>query len=77
MGQLILNNLYTTIEEFFSNFSSWELPSWVQSMNPTVIDVLQTLNFFVPLDTFLVVSVTVFEFNILLFGYSFLSKKLK
>lgn len=72
MPQLILNNLYDTLDEFFSNFSDWSLPSWVSDIVPTLTDTLQTLNFFVPLDTFLSVTLTVFEFNVILIAFRFI-----
>lgn len=78
MPQLILNNLYDTLEDFFSNFSSWSLPSWVSDIVPTLTDTFQTLNFFVPLDVFLSVTLTVFEFNVILMAFRFiLMKKVK
>lgn len=40
MPQLILNNLYDTLDEFFSNFSDWSLPSWVSDIVPTLTDTL-------------------------------------
>lgn len=75
MPQLILNNLYDTLDEFFSNFSDWSLPSWVSDIVPTLTDTLQTLNFFVPLDTFLSVTLTVFEFNVILIAFRFILMK--
>lgn len=72
MPQLILNNLYDTLDEFFSNFSDWSLPSWVSDIVPILTDTLQTLNFFVPLDTFLSVTLTVFEFNVILIAFRFI-----
>ncbi len=72
MPQLILNNLYDTLEDFFSNFSNWSLPAWVSDIVPILTDTLQTLNFFVPLDTFLSVTLTVFEFNVILIAFRFI-----
>lgn len=78
MPQLILNNLYDTLEDFFSLFSSWSLPSWVSVIVPTLADVMQTINFFVPLDTALSVTLCVFNFNLVLITFKFiLIKKVK
>lgn len=75
MPQIFLNNLYDTLEDFFTQFSDWHLPSWVSDIVPTLTDTLQTLNFFVPLDTFLSVTLTAFEFNLLLIAFRFIIMK--
>lgn len=73
--QIILNNLYETLDEFFSQFNSFHMPSWVNDIVPLMSDSLQKINYFAPLDTFFSVAMTVVNFHILMIVFSFILHK--
>lgn len=64
--QWILNLLYLSLDDFFEQFNNLHLPSWVSVIVPTLTNVFRDINYFVPLDTFIDVSIFCFNFNVAL-----------
>lgn len=64
--QWILNLLYLSLDDFFEQFNTLHLPSWVSVIVPTLTNVFRDINYFVPLDVFLEVSIFCFNFNVAL-----------